>query len=67
MAGALEVQLAGPAYYFGEYCDKPTIGDPIRPIEPEDIPRANRLMVLGSVLGLLLLGGLRFLIFHCLF
>ena len=32
-AGALGVQLAGPAYYFGEYYAKPTIGDPLRPIE----------------------------------
>ena len=30
-AGALGVQLAGPAYYFGEYYPKPTIGDPLRP------------------------------------
>ncbi len=30
-AGALGVQLAGPAYYFGEYYDKPTIGDALRP------------------------------------
>ena len=66
MAGALEVQLAGPAYYFGEYYDKPTIGDPDRSIEPEDIKRANRLMYLGGILGLLLLGGLRFMVCFCL-
>lgn len=67
MAGALEVQLAGPAWYFGERYDKPTIGDPIRPIQPEDIPRADRLMYLGSFLALLLMGGLRLLIWKCLF
>lgn len=44
MAGALDVQLAGNAYYFGKLYEKPTIGDPIRPVEPEDIKRANRLM-----------------------
>ena len=66
MAGALGVELAGPANYFGQYYDKPTIGDPLRPIQPEDIPRANRLMVLGSFLGLLLLGGLRFLLVYCI-
>lgn len=66
MAGSLEVQLAGPAYYFGEYYDKPTIGDPIRLIEPEDIRRANRLMYLGGFLGLILMGGLRFLICYYL-
>ena len=31
MAGALDVQLAGNAYYFGKLYEKPTIGDPIRP------------------------------------
>ena len=47
-AGALGVQLAGPAYYFGEYYPKPTIGDPLRPIEPEDILRAERMMYVAS-------------------
>ena len=50
-AGALGVQLAGPAYYFGEYYPKPTIGDAKRPIEPEDILRANRMMYVASVLA----------------
>ena len=44
MAGALDVQLAGDAWYFGKLCKKPTIGDAIREIEPEDIRRTNRLM-----------------------
>ncbi len=51
-AGALGVQLAGPACYFGEYYDKPTIGDSLRPIEPEDIRRANRMMYAESLLAL---------------
>lgn len=53
MAGALDVQLAGNAYYFGKLYEKPTIGDPIRPVEPEDIRRANRLMYAASVLGVI--------------
>ena len=53
-AGALGVQLAGPAYYFGEYYDKPTIGDPLREIEPQDILRANRMMYAESLLALVL-------------
>ena len=53
-AGALGVQLAGPAYYFGEYYPKPTIGDALRPIEPEDIRRANKMMYAESLLALLL-------------
>ena len=51
-AGALGVQLAGPAYYFGEYYAKPTIGDALRPVEPEDILRANRMMYVASSFAL---------------
>ena len=53
-AGALGIQLAGPAWYFGEYYDKPTIGDALRPVEAEDIHRANRMLYAASVLSLLL-------------
>ena len=53
-AGALNVQLAGPAYYFGEYYPKPTIGDAVRPIAPEDIRRADRMMYAESLLALAL-------------
>ena len=51
-AGALGVQLAGPAYYFGEYYAKPTIGDALRPIEPEDILRANQMMYVANAFAL---------------
>lgn len=60
IAGALEVELAGPAYYFGEYYEKERIGDPIRPIEAEDIKRANRMNYGAGILGLLLFTGLRY-------
>ena len=53
-AGALGIQLAGPAYYFGELYEKPTIGDPLRPIEPEDINRTNRMLYAASILSLIL-------------
>ena len=61
-AGALGVQLAGPAYYFGQYYPKLTIGDALRPIEPEDIIRANRMMVAESILALAIGLGLRVLL-----
>ena len=51
MAGALKVQLAGNAYYFGKLYEKPTIGDAVRPVEAEDIRRANRLTCMTAVLG----------------
>ena len=63
MAGALGVELGGPARYFGQLVNKPTIGDPLRPVEPEDILRANRMLYWGGFLSLLLLCGLRTLFF----
>ncbi len=44
-AGALGLQLAGPAVYFGVTHEKPFIGDAKRDIEPSDIPAANKLML----------------------
>lgn len=58
-AGALDIQLAGDAWYFGKLHKKPTLGDPIRPVEPEDIPRANRLMYAAAILTLVLAAVLR--------
>ena len=53
MAGALDVQLAGNAYYFGKLYEKPTIGDAIRPIEVEDIRRSNHLLYATAILGVI--------------
>lgn len=65
-AGALEIQLAGNARYFGKLYEKPTIGDPIRPVEKEDIPRTNRLLYGTSVLGILLCAAVHLLIWAAL-
>lgn len=43
-AGALGIQLAGDASYFGTIVKKPTIGDAVRQVEYEDIKRVNHLM-----------------------
>ncbi|MDR0819901.1 MAG: adenosylcobinamide-phosphate synthase CbiB [Oscillospiraceae bacterium] len=43
-AGALNVRLAGGAYYFGEFVEKPYIGDDNRPIERDDILRTHKLL-----------------------
>ena len=52
-AGALHIQLAGNAYYFGKLYEKPTLGDADRSVEYEDIRRANRLLYGTAVLALL--------------
>lgn len=52
-AGALGIQLAGDAYYFGTLCKKPVIGDPIRKVDYDDIRKANRLLYGTSILGVL--------------
>lgn len=60
VAGALGIQLAGDAYYFGEYYHKATIGDAIKPVAYEDIKRVNHLLYMSSILALFLLLTLRF-------
>lgn len=62
-AGALDVMLAGDAYYFGKLCKKKTIGDDIRPIENEDIRRANSLMYCTAILMLIVSAVVRAIIF----
>ncbi|MBQ8078735.1 MAG: cobalamin biosynthesis protein CobD, partial [Oscillospiraceae bacterium] len=61
-AGALHLRLAGDAQYFGQVHHKPYIGDDDRPIEPEDIRRANRLMYAASGMMLLLCACVRILL-----
>ena len=50
-AGALGLQLAGDAQYFGKTVKKPFIGDKTREVEPYDIVRMNRLMTSASFIG----------------
>lgn len=51
-AGLLGLRLAGDASYHGQLHKKPFIGDPLRPIEHRDIPRACRLMYGTALLAL---------------
>ena len=51
-AGLLGVQLAGDAYYHGVLHKKKYIGDVIREIETEDIPRAGKLLYLTAFFAL---------------
>lgn len=50
-AGALGVQLAGDAWYFGKRYQKPFIGDKKRNIEVEDIKRANQLLYTTAIIA----------------
>lgn len=47
-AGALNVQLAGDACYFGKLVHKPVIGDAGRDIQVQDIKRANDMLYVAS-------------------
>lgn len=58
-AGLLGLRLAGDAWYHGVLHEKPFIGDPLREIEAEDIPRACRLLYGTAILALLLCAGVK--------
>lgn len=62
MAGALNVQLAGDAWYFGELHKKKTIGDDVRQVESEDIVRANKLLYGTAVVSLVIFTLVKYLI-----
>ena len=59
MAGALNVQLAGDAWYFGKLHKKKTIGDDTRPVEYEDIRRADRLLYATAILSLVMFSAVK--------
>lgn len=59
LAGALQIQLGGPAYYGGEKCDKPYLGDDRSEITLADYKKTV-MMVYGSSLAMaILVFGLR--------
>lgn len=60
-AGALNIQLGGDHYYFGKLVHKETIGDDIRPVCPQDIMQANRLLYMTAVVSLILFATADFL------
>ncbi|MBB6214605.1 adenosylcobinamide-phosphate synthase [Anaerosolibacter carboniphilus] len=52
VAGALGIQIGGTNTYFGEKVYKPTIGEPIRQLEKEDIQRTIEIMYATSLTGM---------------
>ena len=61
-AGALNIQLAGDAYYFGKLVRKQTIGDNNRIIEVRDIVLTNRLMYGTAISAVVLMCGIRLVV-----
>ena len=61
-AGALNLQLGGPAVYFGQAVEKPCFGDPGSRVTSKHYRQLIKLLYLATffavLLGLLLLGGL---------
>ncbi len=51
VAGALGVQLGGVNYYGGRASPKPTLGDPLVPLDRSHIRRASVLMLVTTVLA----------------
>jgi adenosylcobinamide-phosphate synthase len=51
VAGALGIQLGGEARYQGVVSNKPSLGNPSRNIEPQDIARSIKILYGVTVLG----------------
>lgn len=53
-AGALDIRLGGSSTYFGKVVEIPTIGDPNRELEIEDISQGVKLMHVSSLITLII-------------
>ena len=62
-AGALNIRLAGDAFYFGILHKKQTIGDKNREISYKDIVIVNNLMYTTAIIGLIVFSVLNFILF----
>lgn len=62
VAGALSVQLAGDAFYFGKLYKKETIGDSIKPLEYNDIKKVNIILYITGILGLIFFITIKYII-----
>lgn len=61
-AGLLGIQLGGKATYFGETSLKPTMGDALKNIEVSDLKSTANILYVTSLVGFLLMLGVRWLI-----
>lgn len=63
-AGALGLRLGGPSVYFNKTVVKPYMGDTDSEPVPEDIPKTNRLVIVGSIIFVVIVAGLRWALFQ---
>ncbi len=59
VAGALGVRLGGTNWYNGKAVEMPYMGDPVRPLEPQRIREAIRIMYACSLVGWLIAMGVQ--------
>ena len=62
-AGAMGIRMGGPTSYFGVVHNKPTIGDPINPMDFNTLKQACGLMYQSSLAALVIMGAVRLLVF----
>lgn len=62
-AGALGLQLGGTHDYFGKPVEKPTIGDPVKPVKAKHILDSHRLMYGTAILCMILLNVIKAVIY----
>lgn len=64
MAGALGIQLAGDAKYFGKIIKKPCLGDNLRPVMSSDILSSHKILNTTALLIIITILILRILIIY---
>lgn len=64
MAGALGIQLAGDAKYFGKIIKKPSLGDDLRPVMSNDILSSHKILNTTALLIIITILILRILIIY---
>ena len=62
VAGALGIQLGGAHIYHGELITKPTIGDPSRSVEPDDILTSISMLYMTTTISVFVLSIIYFIV-----